>query len=479
MSDALSLRQVDERPLTGRQKKIVSAAVLADMMEFYDFFLLSFILSIIVVPWDLTYGETAVLILTGGVGSILGAFAWGGWADRVGRRPIFIATVLTFSLATGAMALVPDGAWGLLALLRFFVGFGVGGLYSVDLPLVQEYVPTSKRGFIGGLVTVFVPAGLLLGSVLSSTLGDELGWRGLVLVGTLPALFSLYIRSVVPESPRWLLQQGREEDARRALGWALELPPEQVELPEGAPPPRLPWSALFRYPRSVVLSWGGNFAAAVSEYGIILWGPTLLALSLSLSPAKAATLFIFVALSGIVGRIAFSLLSERIGRPRAGGWMGVGGCAFLVLCAFVSLDAEVIGVPLFLIALLLAFFFTDGGFAIVGPYAAEVWPQQLRTSGMGSAYGFGGVGRILGPVGLAVIAGSDQIVSPAATVDAITPAFLFLAVFAALGGAIYRFVGFETRGRSLEQVEAGLGTAAPAAAPPPASGVARVRAPHP
>jgi MFS transporter, putative metabolite:H+ symporter len=92
--------------------------------------------------------------------------------------------------------------------------------------------------------------------------------------------------------------------------------------------------------------------------------------------------------------------------------MGAGGTLFLVLCAVVSLDAEVAGVPLFLITLLAAFFFTDGGFAIVGPYAAEVWPQRPRASGMGSASGFGGVGRIAGPVGLALIAGSSEIVSP-------------------------------------------------------------------
>jgi MFS transporter, putative metabolite:H+ symporter len=460
----MTLRQIDERPLTGRQKKIVSAAVLADMMEFYDFFLLGFIVSIIVVPWDLTYGQTAVLILTGGVGSIVGAFGWGAMADRVGRRPVFIATVLTFSLSTGLMALVPDGSWALLALLRFFVGFGVGGLYSVDLPLVQEYVPTRQRGLIGGIVTVFVPAGLLLGSVLSSTLGDEIGWRGLVLIGALPALFSLYIRTVVPESPRWLLQQGRTEEARRAVAWALEIPPEQVDLSETPAQPRARLRELFRYPRSLAVSWGGNFAAAASEYGIILWGPTLLALSLDLSPEKAASLFIFVALAGIVGRVAFSVLSERVGRPRAGGLMGAGGTLFLVLCAVVSLDAEVAGVPLFVITLLAAFFFTDGGFAIVGPYAAEVWPQRLRASGMGSAYGFGGVGRIAGPVGLALIAGSSEIVSPKATVDAIAPAFVFLAAFAALGGIIYRLVGFETRGRSLEELETGLGGAPPRAA---------------
>jgi hypothetical protein len=83
----MTLRQIDERPLTGRQKKIVSAAVLADMMEFYDFFLLGFIVSIIVVPWDLTYGQTAVLILTGGVGSSWAPSAGARWPTGSGAAP--------------------------------------------------------------------------------------------------------------------------------------------------------------------------------------------------------------------------------------------------------------------------------------------------------------------------------------------------------------------------------------------------------
>src|SRR6266850_1814424 len=85
--------------------------------------------------------------------AIIGAYVWGWLADRIGRRKVFIGTVLNFSIATGLLYFTPDNGWIYLAIMRFFVGTGVGGLYCVDLPLVQEFMPSSKRGWVGGLVT--------------------------------------------------------------------------------------------------------------------------------------------------------------------------------------------------------------------------------------------------------------------------------------------------------------------------------------
>ena len=300
------------------------------------------------------------------------------------------------------------------------------------------------------------PGAILLGSVLASSLGPIIGWRGLVLIGILPALLSLYIRAVVPESPRWLIHNGRRDEARRAIGWALKIPPEEVRLPEEVPVVRTNWRELFRHRRSLVVSWLGNLGAQTSEYGIILWGPTLLVLVLAISPAEAAFLFVFVSLSGLAGRVVFSVLSELLGRRVSGGLLGFGGALFLVLAAIVPSDAFIAGISVFYLLMMLAFFFTDGGFAIVGPYAAEVWPTDLRTSGMGSAYGFGGLGKIFGPVGLALIAGSSQIVNPEATIAGLTPGFIFLACFAALAGLVYFFLGIETKGKSIEEIDAEL-----------------------
>ena len=119
--------------------------------------------------------------------------------------------------------------WLFLAFFRFFVGFGNAGLIAVDIPLVQEFVPAYKRGWVSGLTTVLLPAGNLLGAVSGAFLAPVIGWRGLFLVGLAPAALVLMIRYWVPESPHWLLRQGRMEEARKSLAWALQVDPRQID----------------------------------------------------------------------------------------------------------------------------------------------------------------------------------------------------------------------------------------------------------
>jgi putative MFS transporter len=149
--------------LTANQWKIMIAAILGDMLDFFDYFLIGYVLAFIVHDWNLTYGQSALILLAAGVGAVPGAFFWGWMADKIGRRKAFIGAALNFSIAAGIMALTPDRDWMFLTVFRFFVGFGVSGLFAVDTTLVQEYVPESKRGWVGGLVTRCLPLGLTLG----------------------------------------------------------------------------------------------------------------------------------------------------------------------------------------------------------------------------------------------------------------------------------------------------------------------------
>jgi putative MFS transporter len=296
-----------QKRLTGNQRRLLIAAILADLLEFYDLFLVGFVLAFIVGPWKVTYGQSAMILLSSGIGAIFGAGFWGWLADGIGRRKVLIATVLNFSIATGILALTPDNGWIFLTVFRFFVGFGVGGLYCVILPLVQEFMPSSKRGRIGGIVTAAVPLGLALGAVLGAFLAPVVGWRGLFALGLLPALMCLLIRAWVPESPRWLIRRGRFDEARQSLAWALELDPEQIEPPTGyVETPSTAWRELFKYPRSLVVSCLGNLAAQTGIYGLSLWVPTLFAQVLKISPADASYLMIYCGISGFVGRVAFS-----------------------------------------------------------------------------------------------------------------------------------------------------------------------------
>src|SRR4030088_1582394 len=118
-------------------------------------------------------------------------------------------------------------------------------------------------------------------------------------------------------------------------------------------------------------------------------------------------MMILLTVFGFIGRLSFSFFSELMGRRNAGGLLGFGAGVMTIVAGY-NYDVMFMGVSAFWLLLAITFFFADGGFAIVGPYAAEVWPSHLRTSGMGSAYGFGGIGKIIGPLGLALIVGSNH-----------------------------------------------------------------------
>jgi MFS transporter, putative metabolite:H+ symporter len=448
--------------LTGNQIKIISAAIIGDMLEFFDYFLIGFVLAFIIKPWNLTFGQSAIILLSSGVGAILGAFIWGRLADVYGRRLVFMATIINFSIASGILAFTPENGWLYLSVFRFFVGFGVGGLYCVDLPLVQEFVPARMRGFIGGLVTVFIPLGVMIASSFAAFATNLIGWRGLFLVGIAPALFTLLVRAWVPESPHWLAQQGRLQEARKSLAWALKVSPDSLPLP--AQPARTEnprWSELFRYPRSMAVSFLASIGAQTASYGITLWAPTLFVLQLGVTPAYAAYLFLYVTAAGIAGRLTFAWLADAIGRRNAGMLAGFGGAIAVAVAGYLH-DAFIGTVSVFWLAIMVGDFFFDGGFAVIGPYLAEVWPVRLRTTGMGAAYGFGGIGKIIGPLGLAMIVGSSNIITPRATLDAIGPAFAYFTAWMLLCGCAFLFFGFETGRKSIVAIDRQLDAAAPA-----------------
>ena len=97
--------------LTGNQIKILAAAIIGDALEFFDYFLIGFVLAFLIGPWKLTFGQSAIVLMSSGIGAIIGAYVWGWLADRIGRRMVFIGTVLNFSIATGLLYFTPDNGW--------------------------------------------------------------------------------------------------------------------------------------------------------------------------------------------------------------------------------------------------------------------------------------------------------------------------------------------------------------------------------
>jgi putative MFS transporter len=157
-------------------------------------------------------------------------------------------------------------------------------------------------------------------------------------------------------------------------------------------------------------------------------------------------------------------MSDAFGRRASGFLIGMGGAITMALAGY-WYDLYIGTLSVFFLLIMAQRFFGDASYAIIGPYIAEVWPNRLRASGMGFSYGIGNLGKIIGPLGLALIVGSSEYVSPKVTVDAIFPALLFLAFWYGQAALMFIVLGFETKGRSIEEIDRDLDAAAPVPRP--------------
>jgi putative MFS transporter len=452
-AQAPMIRALDEAPLTARFWILAGAVMLGAVLDLFDFFLIAFIVPILADDWNLTFGQAAAMLLGAGFGAIGGSILFGRLGDRHGRKLPLVAGILTFSFGTGAMAAAPDGGWWFLASLRVIVGAGVAGVAVIAVPLALEFTPTRLRTRITGFVTTgMVPIGVLAAALAAGLLEPVVGWRALFAIGVLPAALAVFVAYYVPESPRWLVGQGRLEEARRVVAWLLMRPEEELSLEAPSAPRNHEGTRLadvLRYRRSVtatVLAW---FGASAAVSGVVLWGPTFLEKILNTSSHHAALLFAIATVGSFAGRLFFSFMPQRTGRRLCGMLMGFGATPLLVLAAYSS-DTKLAGASLFLLALVVGAFFLDGGFANLTPYTPEVFPTNMRTQGMGLAWAAGGVGRVIGPLGVGLIAGTGSLVNPEATLNALTPAFLYLAFFSLLVGLAFVLVDIEPHGKDLE-----------------------------
>jgi putative MFS transporter len=446
MSEQTSAVSFDDAPVTTRYWLSIIIFAVTGVVDFFDFFVVGFLVSVLAPKWHLTFGQTSIMLMSAGIGAMLGALASGFLADRFGRKPMAVTGVLICGLSSGAIALIPEDGWIWFATLRFFVGFGLAAGAAAAVPAIVEFAPTRHRTLITSLVVVPVAFGVLSASVTASFLLPIVGWRGLAAVGFLPVILALLTIVVMPESPRWLISKGRVREAQASIRKLYQVGGAPIALPAIPAAATATFGDLLAEQRKfwlTVLIW---FGASTANYGVFLWGPTIVALLLGATPQDAAKMFVYVSLAGVLGRTGFAFLAHRVGRKPCGQLMGYGTAISLGLAAYFHNDF-VGSVPLFLVFLTIGALFFDGGFSNLGPYPAEIFPVQLSGRAVGLAQLSNGVGKIVGPLCLAVIAGTDNFVHPHATAAAVTPAFAFLAGAGLLVGLAYTFLGVEPHGR--------------------------------
>src|SRR2546428_2124684 len=172
-----------QKKLTANQWKLICTANVADLLDFFDFFLIGYVTAALTKEWSLPYWQGGAILLASGLGAVPGAFIWGWLGDRIGRRTVFMWSAVTISLATGVMVFTPGPnalipGWLFLVFFRVFVGVGNAGIFTIDLPLVQEFIPAYKRGWVSALVTTLLPAGGMLAGVAAWAVGRLVGGPG-------------------------------------------------------------------------------------------------------------------------------------------------------------------------------------------------------------------------------------------------------------------------------------------------------------
>jgi putative MFS transporter len=440
MDSTTILSFFDKQRPSRRYWTVFATLCAGSCLDYFDFFIVGFLVASLSGGWHLTFLQSSIMLLGGGVGAILGGLTFGALGDKFGRKPMVMLATAVCALGAGSLALVPEGDWLIFAALRIVVGLGLGGIGTLQAVILVEMTPTPMRLKLLGWPVMLPSVGIILAASAGSVLLATLGWRGVAALGLLPLLLCVPFALFMPETPRWLLARGRVEKARLSVAALVQCKLSEVPTTVGtmARAPSASLTELYQRPGRfwfTIIVW---LMISTANYGVYLWGPTVTAMLMQINAAQAAKYFVWISLSGFLGRACFSILPIYIGRVWSGRLVGFGIALFLGLAAIFH-DSFAFGLPVFVFALAAGALFYDGGFCTFVPYGVEIFPTRLAARGVGLAQSANGLGKILGPLCLALIAGSSNYVTVKATQEAVQPAFLFLAGCGLLLGICFFF----------------------------------------
>jgi putative MFS transporter len=434
------VERLDRVPLNRFHWRLLGVSGIGWMFDAMDVIVISFLLVPIGREFGLDATRTGLVASAGFVGMFLGAAISGRLADRYGRRIVFSSTLVIFSIGAVLSAIAPT--FETLLLARVVAGLGLGGELPVAATLVSEFSPRAQRGRMIVLLESFWAYGTLLAGVVAITVLPTYGWRWVFVVGALPALYAAYLRTALPESPRFLAERGRSAEAdavvrrvERASGGAL-LTLARVTAPARAGRSRI--SDLFRPEnrRRTAMLWLLWFGITFTYYGIFLFLPSVL-VARGLSEVRSNEFFFLSTIAQIPGYFSAAWLVERWGRKPTLVTYLLG-----TALAAIMFGRSSVGTEAFVWAALLSFF-NLGAWGVVYLYTPELYATSIRATGAGIAAAVGRTGGILGPF-LTPVLVQDYLGQ-----TGVYAMFMVILVATALFVLV---LAEETKGRSLEEI---------------------------
>ncbi|MEH6933408.1 MFS transporter [Bacillus sp. JJ783] len=348
------------------KRKLLGIAGLGWLFDAMDVGVLSFVIVALQKEWGLSTQEMGWIGSINSIGMAVGALVFGILSDKIGRKSVFIITLLLFSIGSGLTALTTTLAMFLV--LRFLIGMGLGGELPVASTLVSESVEAHERGKIVVLLESFWAGGWLIAALISYFVIPKYGWEVAMVLSAVPALYALYLRWNLPDSPRFQKVEKR---------------PSVIENIKSV------WSGEYR--KATIMLWILWFCVVFSYYGMFLWLPSVMVLK-GFSLIKSFQYVLIMTLAQLPGYFTAAWFIERLGRK------------FVLVTYLIgtACSAYVFGIADSLTALIVAgmllSFFNLGAWGALYAYTPEQYPTTIRGTGAGMAAAFGRIGGILGPL---------------------------------------------------------------------------------
>ena len=422
-------------------RNIVGAATFFDG---YTVIAIAYAMPVLVREWDLSPGQTGMILSMGYLGQLLGAILFGWLAEKIGRLKVLLFTILLF-VSMDVACLFAAGATMMMA-FRFVQGVGTGGEVPVASAYINELISSKGRGRFFLLYEVMFLLGLVGAGLIGYFMVPTYGWKAMFVVGLVPAILMIPLRWFLKESPRWLAANGRYaeadrivtqlENSARTAGKQL-LEPKIVATPVQR---KSDWRELFQgiYLKRTLSIWAMWFCAYMVANGTITWLPTLYRQTFNL-PLETSILYgFFTSVGGVIAAVICALLIDKVGRKR---WYT--GALLIAPLPLILLSWLGATSPMQVLVLAgLAYAIVQTVTFSLYLYSAEIYPTRLRALGTGTGSAWLRLGSSAGPILVGWVMSSMGIQYVFAT---------FAGVLL-VGALVTTIFAVETKGRVLEEL---------------------------
>jgi MFS family permease len=399
------------------------------------------------------------------VGEMVGALVFGKRSDRLGRKRLFILTLLLYFIGTGLTAFVTGHHTGWLVFFyatRFIAGMGIGGQYAAINSAIDEMMPSKYRGRVDVWINGSYWAGAILGSfvsyILLNNFAANVGWRLAFLLGPILAVVVLVVGRTLPESPRWLVTHGREREAEENMAKIEDIARRSGDLApvdEGSAITLVPEKqygylvflrlVFHQYPKRAIL--GATLMITQSFlYNAIFFTYALVLINFyGVSSAKVPLYGLAFSIGNLLGPLILGPLFDTLGRKKmiAGTYLISGSLLAVSAVLFQNGSLDATTQTLMWVVI---FFFASAGASAAYLTVSETWPIEIRAEAIAVFFAIGAIFGALGPLLYGALIGDGS------STTGLFIGYLIGAGIMILGGIVEVVIGIDAEGKSLETV---------------------------